>query len=182
MMIDPAILERITLNTGEKLAEISENQPVLLVFLRHFGCVFCKEALSDIQEKREEIEAKGARIIFVHMAENEIADKYFEAFKLTGLTHISDPNQEYYKAFRITKGSFSQLYGLRTWVRGYAANKKNGFKLEVSKQLGDSTQMPGIFLLQNREIKQSYIHRMASDRPDYLKLVETCCQPSNEKH
>lgn len=172
-MINTAILEEMVTNTGENLGQISENQPVLLVFLRHFGCVFCKEALSDLSEKRSEIEGKKITIVFVHMAVDEVAEDYFKRYDLAGITHVSDLSQRFYAAFGITRGSFSQLYGLRTWTRGYAASKE-GHKLERASNLGDSTQMPGIFLLRDRQVKHSYVHQLASDRPNYEELIQHC--------
>jgi thiol-disulfide isomerase/thioredoxin len=159
-------------NTRENLMELTHKQPVFLIFLRHFGCVFCKEALHDLSEKKEEFEAKGIRIVFVHMADNDVANEYFKNYGLKGVAHISDPGCNYYTAFGITKGTFSQLYGLRTWIRGFNA-KRAGFELELSKNLGDSTQMPGIFSLHKGKIIQTFIHKRASDRPDYGSLIET---------
>ena len=73
----------------------------------------------------------------------------------------------------MTKGSFSQLYGLQTWIRGFS-KENNIHKLEKAKQLGDSTQMPGIFIIYKGIITQHYIHKFAADRPDYSKLMDSC--------
>ena len=172
-MLDPVMLDSVITNTDEKLSDISDEQPVLLVFLRHFGCVFCKEALVDLSQLKDKIKSKGVRLIFVHMSENVVAEQYFTEYKLEGATHISDPEMELYREFGITKGSFTQLYGLQTWLRGFEVNKQ-GHKLELSKKLGDSTQMPGIFLIHRSEIKERYIHNLPSDRPDYMKLLNCC--------
>ena len=171
--IDLEILSEMETNKQEDLKTISDRTPVLLVFLRHFGCVFCKEALDELSEKRQVIEEKGIQMVFVHMSEYDVADAYFKRYDLEGATHISDPFCNYYAAFGITKGTFSQLYGLRTWIRGFAANRQ-GHELELAKRLGDSTQMPGIFVLKNGEIKDRFIHKLPSDRPDYDKIIERC--------
>lgn len=168
--IDLSITREMTCNNGQTLETISDESPVMLVFLRHFGCVFCKEALSDIADHKMAIQAKGTKLVFVHMAPDKVADKYFTKYNLDGSLHISNPSKSYYAAFGIMKGSISQLYGLKTWIRGYSARKK-GHQLELAEELGDSTQMPGIFLIKERKIIDSYIHKDASDRPDYLKLV-----------
>jgi hypothetical protein len=34
------VLDQMVTNTGESLRKTAANAPVLLVFLRHFGCVF----------------------------------------------------------------------------------------------------------------------------------------------
>lgn len=171
--IEPETLGKMITNKKRSLKSMSEEQAVLVVFLRHFGCVFCKEALADLSAKKFNFEKKGIQMVFVHMAEDAIAEEYFEKYKLSGVAHISDPYAHFYKAFGIRKASFSQLYGLSTWIRGYAA-KKEGHDLELAKHLGDSKQMPGIFLLQNGEIKEQFLHKLPSDRPDYDELVDCC--------
>jgi len=40
-------LDTAVTQSGERLVELSEMSPVLLVFLRHAGCTFCREALAD---------------------------------------------------------------------------------------------------------------------------------------
>ena len=104
---------------------------------------------------------------------NEIAEKYLNDFGLGDCVHISDPNCEYYTAFRLTKGSFSQLYGLQTWIRGFSKETKD-YTLEKAKQLGDSTQMPGIFIIYKGNITEHYIHKFAADRPDYQAFLNSC--------
>lgn len=168
--IDLGILNAMVTNSNENLMQLTNEKPVFLVFLRHFGCVFCKEALHDLAEKKAEFIKRGIRVVFVHMADEEVANEYFKNYGLEGAAHISDPGCQYYSAFGITKGTFSQLYGLRTWIRGFNA-KRAGFELEMAKNLGDSTQMPGIFLLRFGKIMDTFIHKHASDRPDYQKLI-----------
>ena len=170
--VDTSVLEEMQTNKSENLKKLSEDKPVLLVFLRHFGCIFCKEALSDLSEKRKDFEGKGIEIVFVHMSSNEVADEYFTKYKLEGVSHISDPSAHFYQSFKLTKGSFMQLYGLQTWMRGYAL-KKDGHQLEMAKRLGDSTQMPGLFLVENGEVTQQFIHKRASERPDYNKFLKS---------
>lgn len=169
------LLDKMVTNEGQNLLSATFKQPVMLVFLRHFGCIFCREAMTEIAGRREDIEAMGTKIIFVHMATNEIAEEYFNEFNLKGVVHISDPSSKFYSGFGLGRGTFNQLFGLSTWIRGYdiVVNKKIPVKMN-SGHLGDSFQMPGVFVLQNGEIKEAYIHKLASDRPDYGKLVECC--------
>lgn len=168
------VLEEMTTNDGANLMSLTKKSPVMLVFLRHFGCVFCKEALNDISVRRKTIERGGIKIVFVHMGDEETANEYFTKFNLGGVTHISDVGQRYYRAFGLQRGTFGQLYGLQTWIRGYRIKQENGYELEMAKNLGDSTQMPGVFILQNGRIIERFIHRIASERPDYEQLVQCC--------
>lgn len=174
MYVDIEIQKQMVMNTGDNLYDYCQTQSTLLVFLRHFGCVFCKEAMKDLAIHKPKIEELGGEIVFVHMAENKkIAEKYFDEFNLPNVKHIGDPDKVFYQEFGLRKGSFTQLYGLSTWFRGFSPEVKQ-HKLEISKSLGDATQMPGIFHLYQNRILESYVHTVASDKPDYVYLVECC--------
>ncbi len=178
--VHPDLLESMVSNNQKTIREMALNKPVMLIFLRHFGCIFCKEALTDISMKREAIEAQGVDIVFVHMSVQEVAERYFNKFNLKGVTHVSDPECKFYTAFGLLRGNFSQLFGLRVWMRGFSVQVKGNLP-EHSKALGDSFQMPGVFVIQGDEIKNKYVHRFASDRPDYKELADCGVGNGNSK-
>lgn len=168
----PAILGQMVSNRGRTVLAASEEGPVLLIFLRHFGCTFCREALSDIALKRTTYEDAGVHLVFVHMADNREADQYFDKYHLSGVEHVSDPGCRYYAAMGLGKGTFSQLFGLQVMIRGFEAGVLQGHG--IGRQIGDGFQMPGVFLIQNGLVRDQFIHRLASDRPDYGELVSCC--------
>ena len=77
--------------SGQTLAALSEASPVLLVFLRHAGCTFCREAIGDVERERGVIEAAGVRIVLVHMGDSEAIEKLTERYGLGGVDRICDP-------------------------------------------------------------------------------------------
>lgn len=166
----------VTANSCENLLAISNEKPVLLVFLRFFGCSFCREAISDIASRRKKLEAQGFHIVFVHMAASaDVAEKFFKRYKLFPIDHILDPEMQYYKAFGLGRSAPKQLLGLMNWIRGFQATVLEGHGGDLSMdnpELGDGFQMPGVFVLYKGEIRRSFIHRNAYDRPDY----EAICQ------
>ena len=164
-------------NTGLSLRDLSELSPVLIVFLRHLGCTFCREAVADIGRQRKQIEADGTQICFVYMPQNdkdgnersEVADRFFEKYGVGDVHRISDPSQSLYKAFELRRGSLGELFGLKVWWRGFLATV---FGLHmVGKLVGDGFQMPGVFLLRNGRIERAFRHKTAADRPDYCELA-----------
>lgn len=171
MILDPEILEAIYTNEGKDLLQLSQENTVMLLFLRHFGCTFCRESLSDISKLREKIEDLGIKIVAVHMAEEDIADEYFKTYNLDKLPHISDPDLSLYDYFGLSKGRFFQLYGLKVWLRGLKAGILDGHGLKVSSELGTFQQMPGVFVLKDGQIVNKFIHKSAADRPNYKDLV-----------
>jgi peroxiredoxin len=156
-------------NVGVSLDELSRLSPVLLVFLRHAGCTFCREALADLAERRREIEGNGTRVVLVHMGSDEHGEKFFSHYGLEKAPRISDPRKNLYRAFGLPKGRIGDLIGPKVWWRGFQAGVLN--RHGVGRLVGDGFQMPGVFLLFHGEIVRSYRHQSAADRPDYMQLV-----------
>lgn len=163
-----------SMNSGESLAQMADGQPVLLVFLRFFGCSFCREAISDIAKRRKKLEERGLRIVFVHMApDQDTAEKFFKKYKIFPVDHIADPERNFYRAFGLGRGTPQQLFGLMNWIRGFQAAVVEGHGATYhSEELGDGFQMPGVFVLHKGEIRNSFVHRYAHDRPDYEEICQ----------
>ncbi len=107
------------------------------------------------------------------MADSEVADGYFKEFGLENVEHVSDPECKNYAIFGLVKGSFSQLYGLKTWIRGFeiTTTKPN---LPTITRIGDGLQMPGIYLLRNGNVVESFIHNSVADKPNYEAFINVC--------
>lgn len=156
---------------GESLAQMSEQAPLLVVFLRHAGCPFCREMLSDLRVQRAEIERAGVALAFVHMGTGEQGRELLAKYGLEDLPRISDPNQSLYRAFALPHGTIGALFGPQVWWRGIEAMilEKHG----VGNVIGDSAQMPGVFLLYHGEVIRSYRHQSVSDRPNYAAMAQS---------
>ena len=77
--------------TGKSLIGLVDESPVLLVFLRHFSCAFCAQALDHVSQLRPQIEAKGVRPVFVHLGSRERAKQYFDYYNLSDIERIGNP-------------------------------------------------------------------------------------------
>jgi peroxiredoxin len=166
-------LDVMQTNLGRRIGDLSAQNPILLVFLRHFGCTFCREAIDELSKRKQDIEAKGLKIVFVHMAEADIAQSYFVEYHFPDAEHISDPFCIYYKEFGLVKGTMNQLFGLKNWAGVVNTGIIKGYGW--GREIGDGFQMPGVFVIANRRIINSYIHKYVSDHPDYVRMAEECC-------
>lgn len=155
--------------TGQTLLSLSNDAPVLVVFLRHFGCTFCREALTDLAKQRPQIESAGTTIALVHMGTEDEANFMLASYGLSKIHHISDPLRRIYRSFQLRRGTISQLFGLRVWWRGFRAGVLEGHGL--GRLQGDGFQMPGAFLLRHGKIVSEFRHQSASDRPDYRAIA-----------
>lgn len=170
-MINSEILEKALTQDDNSLLELSQKGPVLLTFLRHFGCVFCREALHDLADRKEKISQANITLVLVHMSDIEIAEQYFVEYNLPGVEHISDPNCELYSTFGLAKGGPSQLLGLKNLIRGFDISLKTK-SLPSLRFIGDGFQMPGIFMIDKGNIVDRFIHLSASDRPNYDEMIQ----------
>ena len=170
--LDPAaaarVLESTVTQSGQRLLDLSADKPVLLVFLRHAGCTFCRETLGDLARHRVRIEASGTRIVIVHMGEAAAIAELLLRYDLSGLERIGDPSQDLYRTFGLKRGTLRQLFGLTVWNRALlgGALARHG----IGSIESDSAQMPGLFLIHQGAIVKRFRHRSVADRPDYADL------------
>jgi peroxiredoxin len=155
---------------GNSIKELSQDQTLLVVFLRHSGCTFCREALADLQQQRERLAAENVLPVLVHMGDDAAGEAFFDNYSLGDVPRISDPACQLYRAYGLTRGKISQLLGPAVWWRGFKAAILA--RHAVGAAGGDGFQMPGAFLVRNGQILHEYRHTTAADRPDYCELAQ----------
>jgi len=154
----------------EKYAVLNQTGRKLLVFLRHSGCPFCKQTLSDVSAARQEIESEGVQVILVHMMENEEdAQAFFKKYQLEDLESISDPDQELYQLLGIEKGRINEFLGPKVWIKGAVCTLWEGHL--PGKPSGDVSQLGGVFLIEDEQVLNSHLCKTSADRPNYVELA-----------
>ncbi len=161
-------LELAQTQTGQSLADLSAETPVLVIFLRHLGCTFCRQDLAELRKQREQIEGSGTRIVAVHMGSHQQAQTLFAHYGLDDLLQVSDPSCQLYQAFQLGRMTAGVMFHPTVWWRGFQAGMIQGHG--VGHLVGDGFQMPGVFLIQDRTILREFRHQLACDRPDYREL------------
>ena len=164
------LLSETRTESGRTLLELVDSRPVLLVFLRHFGCSFCRQALDDVSKVHSELEKRGVHVVFVHLGTPERAKPFFDYYRLSVVERISDPEGQLYAApaFRLARVSIFQLFRPAVWI---AWLKGAIFAHGIGAIKEDVSQMPGVFFLRERKIVNLFRHRTIADRPNYLALI-----------
>lgn len=163
------LLRETVASSGESLAAMSEREPVLLVLLRHSGCTFCREALSDLRKKRAELERVGTRLVLGHMGDAASFARFASRYGLGDLAAVADPERRLYRGLGLRRGTLGQLFGWSVWTRGARAFFSGH---GVGGLVGDGLQMPGVFLIHRGSVVKRYVHETAADRPEYEQLCE----------
>jgi peroxiredoxin len=165
-----ALLGGTRTESGKTLLELVDERPVLLVFLRHFGCAFCRQAIDDVSKIRSELTARGVQVAFVHLGSPERAKPYFDYYGLADVERVSNPDGSLYRepAFALARVSLLQLIQPAVWIGWFRGAL---FKYGVGLKKEDIQQMPGVFFLRDRAIANVFRHRTMADRPDYVGLA-----------
>jgi|SRR5882724_1448299 len=166
--IDAALLNSFLSQTGQPLGALSAESPLLLVFLRHFGCTFCREAVDEIAKKREAIQAKGPLLAFVHLGTEERAKIFFTPYGLADVPRFGDPEGRLYDPFGLMRAELRQYLNSESLFRMVMAWMSGHF---VGLPAGDVQRMPGAFLMHGNQIRKAFRHKLVSDRPDYVALA-----------
>lgn len=162
------LLERTRTRSGQSLTELCASSAVLLVFLRHTGCPFCREALADLSEALPALKANGIRPVLVHMGSDARLEVLLQRYRLSGLDYITDRSRKLYCAFGLLRSTPLALFSIQTLWRGLQAAvlERHGF----GSPDADVLQLPGAFLIDDCLIVQRIRHRTLSGRTDFRSL------------
>src|SRR5215469_5903228 len=111
-------LASVHTESGANLLALAEASPVLLIFLRHFGCSFCRQTISDVAGLKGELDRRGVRPVFVHLGTPERARPFFEYYGIGDVERVSDPEARVYRepVFAVERKNFLMtLLPPRVW-------------------------------------------------------------------
>lgn len=162
-------LDALCDDRGQTLRALTDERQVLVVLLRHSGCTFCRQTLSDIARWQADLGKSGVGVAIVGMSKSPADLRALgERYGVTTASWVADPDRLLYRALELGRGSFLQLFGPRVWVSGLlAAAKGHG----IGKLDGDGFQMPGAFIIHRGRIVRAYRHSTAGDRPNLRELA-----------
>lgn len=171
----PASVQLLMAHIGDQhhhsLLELTASQPTLIVFLRHLGCVFCRQMLGDLRDHREEIVRSGIKIALVHMASDRQAELVFKLYGLDGEARFSDPDRSLYVAFGLRRVTIRELMSADLIRRGLEACIHDRHAMGIPR--GDPMQMPGVFIVDRGWVRARFVHAHPWDRPDFRALLDT---------
>lgn len=155
------------------LWDLSHERPMFVLFIRHSGCTFCREALDDLKKQSETMQSRGWNRVVIHMSKPTDGRALLDHYGLNDVAAISDPERHLYRAFELQSGSLGQLVGLSVLWRAIVEGTvwRHGF----GRIVGDPRQLAGAFVIDKGRIVQAYRNQTTADRPDYTHLPDAAC-------
>jgi len=151
---------------GQALGEELGDSPALMVFLRHFGCMFCREMVKDLRAVSQRV-AGYPPVIFFYQGTVAEGEAFFPPYWPEARA-VSDEPKKFYTALGLRKATFTQMFGIQVWTCRLRAMSKGNF---VGKAVGDPWIMPGVFLVQGGQIVWSHRFKHQGDHPEWDGIV-----------
>ena len=114
-----------------------------LIFVRHFGCQFCREHIATLIKRYPEFVAAGVDVVVVGNGTPERAQVFSHEMG-TPFPVLTDPSGEAYAAFRLTRAQKRGIFDPHVILGGIRAATKGYFPKAAQ---GDPLQLPGQFLI-----------------------------------
>lgn len=173
MAIDTQALGALTVLTASKeplpVRRIWEDQPTVLVWLRHFGCMFCREQAKELTERKAEFDALGVKGAFISTGLPAMVDDFVQTYSVKWPVYV-DPRRETYRYLGFKRGLLNTLFNPRTLLNGIRAMRSGA---RQGKPQGDPWQQGGALVVKKGgEVIYAFASASAGDHPSVNELLD----------
>ena len=148
-------------------------RPIVLAFVRHLGCIFCRQQVAGLSKRVPEIERRGGMLVVVAPAKPEHIAGFRASTGYEGALFV-DPTLRAFKAAGLVRGRASTYHPLAV-LQGIRAMAQ-GFR-QVGRH-GDVVQQGGTFVLgPGDRVRYEWRDRYAGHHPDLDEVVEALPSP-----
>ncbi len=121
----------------------SHDGNTVLVFLRHFGCIFCRQHAKALSASAERIRLAGGQVVLIGMGTPQEAAEFARSQDVPFPVY-SDADRSAYRAYGLPEGSVGQLAGPRVIAASLRAVADGA---GVGKSVGNRRQLPGTYIV-----------------------------------
>ena len=152
-------------NEAVEMYDLWKNQIAIFVFLRHFGCIFCRKHAQEVWSQREKYESGGAKIYFIGNGAPYMIKMFKDDLGIQDAPVFTDPTLVSFRASGFKRG-FLAAVGPRVVVNAVKALSEGHVQGGMyNKDQGDLWQLGGILVVKP-EGKVGY-HFISSAAGDY---------------
>ncbi len=152
-----------------RLGDLWVERPLLLVLLRHFGCMFCKEQVARLREVLPEVRALGVDVAAIGNGTPFMAQAFVED---TGLDVpvFTNPERNVYTALGAVRPPWTFIFNPRLYVNSLRVLLR-GFRQGPLQ--GDRGQLGGVFvILPGGRMPFAHRSQVAGDIPSNARVLE----------
>lgn len=151
---------------SRRLSEYWRQSLTAFVFVRHLGCIFCREQVKDLRAHASQIAAAGIQVVLVTPASTQRNAAFARDLDLP-FPILADPERRAYAAFGFAEGTVGQLLSPRVAARSVEALLHGAVP---GRRIGNSRQLPGAVIV-DRDGRVRY-RKVARDAADHLTTAD----------
>jgi peroxiredoxin len=145
-----------------RLSDSWQSGPTALVFMRHVGCIFCREQVQELRDNADALAEAGLSVVVITPDRPSRASKFAEECRVP-FPLLTDPERKAYRAYGLMDGSASQLINPHIIARGAKAALHGTLP---QRPTSHPRQLPGTAIV-DRTGRLCYLHH-ARDAADHL--------------
>jgi peroxiredoxin len=173
--MDLARLSDITLpdqnGTEHRLGDLWADRPVVLVFLRHFGCLHCREHAVDLASEYADLKAQGTELVAIGTGSTRYAAAFVRDESIPYLVLVDD-DAEAANAAAVIVASWYRLLHPSTWKKTVDTWKRGHRIHKAGRRV---TQLGATFVIgPGDNVRYSHVDDDSTDHapvPDILAAV-----------
>ncbi len=153
-----------------QLSDFWNVQTTVLVFLRHFGCVFCREQVALLRRNYAEFRDLGAEIVCISQGDAKTGKAFSLLFDLPFPLLVTGEDLSVFRDYGLQRGTWRQMFNPHTLGRGLIAMLQGNKQGQIQN---DGLQMPGVFIVDTQGIlRYTHRHYDAADNPPVRELLQ----------
>jgi peroxiredoxin len=168
--MDLATLSELSLpghdGTPHRLGDLWRDQPVVLVFLRHFGCLHCREHAVQLRDEYENLRRQGIELVAIGTGDERYAGAFVRDEKIPYLVLVDD-DAKAARAASVGVASWYRLLHPTTWPATVATYRRGHRIHQPGKRV---TQLGATFVLgPGDQVRYSHVD---ADSTDHASVPE----------
>jgi peroxiredoxin len=161
-----------------RLGDLWREEPVVLVWVRHYGCVHCRQHTVQLDEARSEFDAAGVRVVVVGQATPRQATHFRRRLEID-LPVLADETRESYRAAGAKVATAGELLGPKSVSRGLKATFESRGKVHQGRIIGHPAQLGGAMVIApGGEVTWSHMADDPSDNASPDEILAAARQAS----
>jgi peroxiredoxin len=173
-------LEEVVLQDHEgrpvRLGDMWRDRPAVLAFLRHYGCVFCRDQAVKLHKLRDEFDAAGVHLVVIGQGTPEMAAS-FRRSQGVDLTVLVDPDRRIYELVGAKVATLPELIGPREILAGLKATlasrlRQGSIAVHQGPIIGHAAQLGGVLVIApDGSLRYVHLSETSSDYPPAREVL-----------
>jgi peroxiredoxin len=177
---DARLLEDVVLQDHEgmsvRLGDVWQDRPAVLAFLRHYGCVFCRDQAVQLHKLRDDFEEAGVRLVVIGHGTPEMAAAFRRA-QGVDLPVLADPDRRIYDTIGAKVATLDELIGPKQILAGLRAAissrvRQGSIAVHQGRIIGHAAQLGGVLVVApDGSVRYAHLSDNASDYPPAREVL-----------